>query len=106
MLAAMSREYARHLVGQVLHLPAVTGTRSRPEMHLKIIRIVIDAADPRRVVIHGMRVEPSGGEFEGRTIVLTPAGVDRFLAEPSPAPPPRRRWQRPSPPPPSQSSKR
>jgi hypothetical protein len=95
MMGAMSRAYARRLVGQVLHLPAIIAAPRRPPIHLKIIQIVVDQADPRRVVIHGIRVEPHGREFEGRTIVLTPAGVDRFLALP---PPRRRRWQRSSPP--------
>lgn len=88
----MSRQYARHLIGQVLHLPAISGTPLRP-IHLKIIQIVIDDANPTRVVIHGIRVDPSGREFEGRTVLLTPGGIDRFLAKPHP----RRRWQRSSP---------
>ena len=85
----MSRQHARQLIGQVLHLPAISGTPLRP-MHLKIIRIVIDDADPNRVVIHGIRVEPSGREFEGRTVLLTPGSIDRFLSQSHP----RRRWQR------------
>ena len=89
----ISRQYARQLIGQVLHLPAISGTTPLRPMHLKIIQIVTDAADPNRVVIHGIRVEPSGREFEGRTILLTPGGIDRFLAKSHP----RRRWQRSSP---------
>jgi hypothetical protein len=94
MIHVMSRQYARQLVGQVLHLPAIPGMTPRRKMHLKIIQIVIDDADPNRVVIHGIRVESSGREFEGRTVLLTPIGIDQFLAIPHP----RRRWQRSSPP--------
>lgn len=90
---AISRQYARQLVGQVLHLPAIRGPMSRRQMHLKIIQIVIDYADPSRVVIHGIRVDPSGREFEGHRVLLTPGGVDQFLAESHP----RRRRQRSGP---------
>ena len=54
-----AREYARQLVGKVLYLPAITGTTSRPETHLKIIRIVVDRAGPRRVASTAFASHPT-----------------------------------------------
>jgi hypothetical protein len=41
-MPAISRPYARQLVGQVSHLPTIRAAMSRWQMHLKIIQIVID----------------------------------------------------------------
>jgi hypothetical protein len=76
----MSREQARRLVGRVLQLPE---TRRPLPIRLKIIRVVVDETEPQHVVVHAIRIDASGREAEGRTIVLTPADIADHLEWPS-----------------------
>jgi len=85
VVGPMSREQTQRLVGRVLQLPETGRHRA---MRLKVIRVVADPADPQRITIHGIRINAYGSETEGRTIILTPAGIADYLEH---EPPPRER---------------
>jgi len=79
----LERGYLRRLVGRVLALPE---HGCHPPTRLKIIQLVVDHTDPRRVSVHGIRLDNGNREFEGRTVILTPTDIGGYL-EPPPAAP-------------------
>jgi hypothetical protein len=75
----MSREQARLLVGRVLQVPQ---TRHQLPIRVRIIRLVLDEADPQRIVVQGIHIDNAGREAEGRTLVLTPTEIADYLEWP------------------------